>query len=64
MVAAWPRSFEAEAHTALMDADTSPIEVRLTDSALVGRRPNRRERKPCVSRAFDYRGAEIRTRDL
>jgi SAM-dependent methyltransferase len=56
--------FEAEAHTALMDADTSPIEVRLTDSALVGRRPNRLERKPRVSRAFDYRGAEIRTRDL
>ncbi len=31
-------AFEREARAALADADTSPITVRLTDSALVGRR--------------------------
>jgi ubiquinone/menaquinone biosynthesis C-methylase UbiE len=32
-------AFEAEARSALVGADTSPIHVTLTDSALVGRRP-------------------------
>jgi hypothetical protein len=31
-------AFEREARAALADADTSPIAVRLTDSALIGRR--------------------------
>src|SRR5262249_24920876 len=31
--------FETEARTALADADTWSIAVRLTDSALIGRRP-------------------------
>lgn len=31
--------FETDAQTALADANTSPITVRLTDSALIGRRP-------------------------
>jgi SAM-dependent methyltransferase len=33
-------AFEAEVRTALADADTSPIAVRLTDSVLIGRRPS------------------------
>jgi SAM-dependent methyltransferase len=33
-------AFEAEARAALAGADTSPIHVELTDSALVGRRPS------------------------
>ena len=32
-------AFEAEVRTALGDADTSPLTVRLVDSALIGRRP-------------------------
>jgi hypothetical protein len=32
-------TFEAEAHAALADADTSPFIVRVADSALIGRRP-------------------------
>ncbi|HZQ81658.1 MAG TPA: class I SAM-dependent methyltransferase [Gaiellaceae bacterium] len=35
-------AFEAEVRAALADADTSPIHVRLIDSALVGRRPDGR----------------------
>lgn len=31
--------FESEARAALADADTSPLTVRLVDSALIGRRP-------------------------
>lgn len=32
-------AFEAAVRTALADADTSPLTLRLTDSALIGRRP-------------------------
>ena len=32
-------AFEAEVRAALTDADTTPITVRLVDSALIGRRP-------------------------
>jgi hypothetical protein len=32
-------AFEAEVQRALGDADLSPVTVRLTDSALIGRRP-------------------------
>jgi SAM-dependent methyltransferase len=36
-------AFEAEARRALADADTTPFRVRLVDSALLGRRRDRRE---------------------
>ncbi|HJU37347.1 MAG TPA: hypothetical protein VJ716_08025 [Gaiellaceae bacterium] len=32
-------AFEADVRTALAGADTSPVNVRVVDSALVGRRP-------------------------
>ena len=32
------RAFEAEVRSALADADTSPLTVRLVDGALIGRR--------------------------
>jgi hypothetical protein len=32
-------AFETEVRATLRDADTSPLAVRLTDSALIGRRP-------------------------
>jgi hypothetical protein len=33
-------AFESDVRAALVDADTSPLTVRLTDSALFGRRPD------------------------
>jgi SAM-dependent methyltransferase len=41
-------AFESDVRTALVDADTSPLTVRLTDSALVRRRPDGRGQPPCV----------------
>ena len=35
-------AFESDVRAALVDADTSPLRIRLTDSALIGRRPVRR----------------------
>ncbi|HYZ13063.1 MAG TPA: methyltransferase domain-containing protein [Actinomycetota bacterium] len=33
-------AFESDVRAALVDADTSPLTIRLTDSALIGRRPD------------------------
>jgi hypothetical protein len=41
-------AFESDVRAALVDADTSPITVRLTDSALIGRRPDSRGQPPRV----------------
>jgi hypothetical protein len=39
-------AFESDVRAALLDADTSPLAIRLTDSALIGRRPDGRGRPP------------------
>ena len=44
-------AFEAEVRTALADADTTPLTVRLVDSALIGRRPRSGPRPPACFHA-------------